>query len=331
MRGVNIMLNKLRVSRIARSWQYLFCCTITFLLLSGSAWSADANKLLDVSIDSAAATPTVLIKTAEPVGYRYTVYDSFEPTRVVVDFPGMEMSDVAESLNVDLSSVQEIRVAGFALSSGQLTRVEILLAKNTEYQVNLDGKEFRVAFSADANAPEPMVAKADPVQSAKVATPDPVMSTVVDATQVATLLQGVKVSSGQAILSANGKLDKFQYFALSNPARLVVDVYGLKPGFKERSFAAEDGFKGVRVGTYNDKTRFVFDASMSDLPGHVVEGRSTDILVSWGAGKSTAVAAAPAAKEKVVETVKPVVSPVAVKKTLKTAPVQSSGRGNYIG
>jgi type IV pilus assembly protein PilQ len=95
--------------------QVLFCGIVTFLMLSAPAWSADTNKLLDVSVDSGAATPTILVKTAEPVGYRYTVYDSFEPTRVVIDFPGMDMADLPETVSVNQSAVQEVRIAGFDL------------------------------------------------------------------------------------------------------------------------------------------------------------------------------------------------------------------------
>ena len=73
MRGVNIMFNQRWVSRTARFCQYLFCGLITFMLLHGLAWGADvANRLTAVSLDPAAATPTVLIETADPVGYRYT-------------------------------------------------------------------------------------------------------------------------------------------------------------------------------------------------------------------------------------------------------------------
>ncbi len=284
MRGVNIMLNQFRVSRTSRFLQSLFCFSVTFLMLSTTAWSADTNKLLAVSVDTSAATPTILVKTAEPVGYRYTVYDSFEPTRVVVDFPGMEMAEVQKPLAVNQDSIQEVRVSGFDLSSGKLTRIEILLSKNTEYQVNLDGKEFRVAFAVDPEMPNAEVAKA-------VAPPAP--ATVVDTSQDADRLNNVNLSSGQAILEANGKVGKFQYFALANPPRLVVDLYGLKPAFKARSFSASDGFKGVRVGTYNDKTRLVFDSSQDILPEHTVEARSTDVLVSWGGVKATKVAESP--------------------------------------
>lgn len=287
MRGVNIMLNQLWVGKTGRFWRHLLCGLAACLLLNGLAWGADdANKLLAVSMDSGAATPTVLIETAEPVGYRYTVYDSFEPTRVVIDFPGMVVADVAEAIAGDQGVIKEVKVAAFALASGQLSRVEILLAANTEYQVNLDGNKFRVAFAADAKA----VQAPAPVAEAAKAEP----ATVVDASQEANVLRSVKVSAGSVILESNGKIGKFQHFALGNPPRLVVDLYGVRPGFKERSFAIEDGFKTVRVGTYNDKTRLVFDASANVLPEHTVEGRSTDILVSWGAAPAASADSKPA-------------------------------------
>ncbi|MGK2905942.1 MAG: type IV pilus secretin PilQ [Desulfuromonadales bacterium] len=279
---------------MARFWQYLFCSLVSFLLVNGLAWGADdANKLISVSVDSGAATPTVLIKTAQPVGYRYTVYDSFEPTRVVIDFPGMELGDIAESIAVDQGAIQQVKVAGFALSSGQLSRVEILLAQGTEYKVNLEGKEFRIVFAADA------AKSADPAATVKdtavMATAAEAAARIpVDATQEASLLRNVNVSPGRAVLETNGKPGKFQYYTLGNPPRLVVDLYGLTPAFQERSFSAAAGFKQVRIGTYNDKTRLVFDATGNVLPEHLVEGQATDVIVSWGDVKPARATASPA-------------------------------------
>ena len=339
MRGVNIMLNQLWVSKASRFWQCLFCSLVALFLLNGLAWGADdANKLLSVSIDSSAATPTVLIETDEPVGYRYTVYDSFEPTRVVIDFPGMDLSDIAEMIPVNQGAVEEIRVAGFTLSSGKLSRVEILLAEGTEYQVNLDGKEFRVAFATSSKVTESPVPVSD--DNAVVVTSVTAENIPVDASQDANVLRNVNMSSGQAVLETNGKVGKFQYFALANPPRLVVDVYGLRPAFKERSFSADAGFKQVRVETYNDKMRLVFDASENVIPEHLVEGRTTDILVSWGDKKPAAVEQSVpveskpvvsmpvVAESQAVEASAPVVteSPVpvpAVAKAVKAASVES--------
>ena len=88
MRGVKIMSNQLRSSGATRLAKYLLCSFMAIFLVNGNALGADANKLTAVSLDSAAAEATILIETERPVGYRYTVYDSFEPTRVVIDFPG---------------------------------------------------------------------------------------------------------------------------------------------------------------------------------------------------------------------------------------------------
>lgn len=320
MRGVKIMTNQLRDVTATRFAKYLLCGLFASLFVTGLAWGANgANKLTAVSMDASAATPTVLIETAEPVGYRYTVYDSFEPTRVVIDFPGMAVSDIEESMSVGNGAVQEVRVAGFDLSSGQLARVEIVLAKSTEYQVNLDGKAFRVSFAGETG-------QADTTAAAEPVAQQPATEAPVDPASDAVVLRKISLAPGQAVIEANGKIEKFQYFALGNPARLVVDVYGLRPAFKERSFTAEEGFKKVRLGTYNDKTRLVFDASAASLPEHTVQGRETDILVSWGAQQPVAeVAKAEPAPEEPAAAAPAAPAAVADKPAVAAKPAMTSG------
>ena len=279
MRGVKIMSNQLRSSGATRLAKYLLCSFMAIFLVNGNALGADANKLTAVSLDPVAAEATILIETERPVGYRYTVYDSFEPTRVVIDFPDMELSELEETLAVAKGPIQEVRVAGFELTSGQLARVEILLSESTEYQVSLDGQKFRVAFTNAAE--EPAMAEAKSVEPSPE-TPVATVTAPVDSSVDANVLLKVDYSPSQAVIQADGKIDNFKYFTLKNPARLVVDVYGLKPAFKERVFPAGKGFKQIRLGIYDDKTRLVFDGSGAKLPQHNVESRDADILVTWG-------------------------------------------------
>jgi type IV pilus assembly protein PilQ len=333
MRGVNIMLGQLWESRTTRFWRHFILGSVVFLLLgSGVAWGAEqANKMVAVAMNADTTNPTVIIKTAKPVGYRYTVYDSFEPTRVVVDFPGMEVADIAETISVGQGAVKEVRVVGFDLASGQLARVEIFLEKTTEYQVSLDGKEFRVAFATDDNiSKSPTVGVADKEDIVKESAP--VLSASADASQDADVLRKVTISAGRAILESNGKIGKYQYFALSNPPRLVVDVYGMRPGFKERSFPVEDGFKTMRVGVYSDKTRLVFDASETTLPEHLVEGRTTDIMVTWGDVTSAPISedkpevvTPPVEKKVLLEESKPAMVAMDEKPAVKASPVKTMG------
>ena len=86
------------------------------------------------------------VVTKDPVGYRYTVYDSFDPVRVVVDSPGMDVSEVKKVFPVQNSPVQEVRVSSFDLTSGKLGRVEMLLTSAAKYKVDLEGKTFQIKF-----------------------------------------------------------------------------------------------------------------------------------------------------------------------------------------
>lgn len=96
-------------------------------------------------------------------------------------------------------------------------------------------------------------------------------------------LLDVNLSPGQAVFECNSKIENYKYDTLDNPPRLFVDLYGVIPKFKERSFIAESGFKTVRIGTYDDKTRLVFDASQNELPKYSVVVNSSNIVVTWTA------------------------------------------------
>lgn len=238
----------------------------------------DTNKLINVTVDSGESGPEILLQTSDPVGYRYTVYDSFEPTRVVIDFPGMELTDVTRTLQVDQGAIKEVRLASFDLASGQLARVEILLSEPTEYQVDLEGQRFRVGFTAETLAslqtlPEKMEETPAQISSPEQSTPSSLKGSEIT---------NLHISPGEAILEADGRIDQYKYFSLENPSRLVVDIYGLKPRFEERLFPAEGGFEKVRIGSYPDKTRLVFDAETSVLPTYDIEEGETDIIMSWG-------------------------------------------------
>jgi len=300
MNGVNTMADTFRRSGRLRSiFALMLFSVVGVFLAAGSAIGAQAaNQLLTVRMEEGAASPTVLIQTAEAVGYRYTVYDSFDPVRVVVDFPGMTAGAVPEVSPAGPAPLKELKVAKFDLSSGSLTRVEIVLAANADYQVALDGKNFRVVFPAVAVAaaapkqeqPKPVAASAAPSAPVPPAVP-------VAAGQDATVIQDVTVAPGRVLLATNGNVGRYEHFTLGNPPRLVVDLYGLRPGFKQRAFDVSGGMKQVRVGAYGDKVRFVFDADGKSLPEHTVEKQSGGLAVAWGKGLqggSPAVAVAPA-------------------------------------
>lgn len=279
------------------------------------------NRLTAVSFDQTEAGPQVKIVTEKPVGYRYTVYDSFDPVRVVLDFPGMDVSGVQPLLKVDNPIVNEIRLTSFDLTSGKLGRLEILLTGAANYNVALKDTEFKLIFSgqngaasvaAPVTAPaaaaptvaaEPAPSPAEPptappgdagATAAVAAPPAAPAAEAAPATPPAPAgpaksITSVQLSGGTAQILLDGQIEKYQHFTLKSPARLVVDLYNVKPQFKERTLPASQGFSKVRVGLSGNKTRLVFDAS-GKLPKHSVAKHPAGIEVVWGKAATDVVA-----------------------------------------
>jgi type IV pilus assembly protein PilQ len=94
-------------------------------------------------------------------------------------------------------------------------------------------------------------------------------------------LSSVNIASQKAELTASAGAEKVKYFTLDSPKRLVVDMYGVQPGPHSNNFALSQGFKSLRVGPYEDKTRFVFDVSGEEFPVFQVNIEDGGVEVSW--------------------------------------------------
>jgi type IV pilus assembly protein PilQ len=291
-------------------------------LAQGVAGEDKDNRIVEASIEQKNGTAVALIRTEQPVGYRYTVYDSFDPVRVVIDFPGMDISGVDTLIKSDNPVVKEIRISSFELTSGKLGRVELVLADSAAYEVDISNNDFLVVFAApsqETTTPDAVTVQtttevpSEPVV-VDAATPSTVESPMIgdesDSLQAAAeravtveadsaglmpsarFVEDVTLGSGQAIVSTDGRIEKFKYFNLSAPPRLVLDIFGVQPRFKMRSFPGTQGFKQARVGSYPDKTRFVFDAEGKTVPKHEVVQEDNRILLSWGDRQPAATPAA---------------------------------------
>ena len=110
----------------------------------------------------------------------------------------------------------------------------------------------------------------------------------------ASVVRQVEATPGRVVIESDGLIERFQYFTLVDPPRLVVDLYDIEPSFDERTFSAINGFNQIRLGTHTDKVRIVFDASESTLPEYKVENRSEGIVISWDEPETTLAAEAQA-------------------------------------
>lgn len=291
-------------SRVLQRLGWAVCALVAIAGWCPEAIGADPakeqNRIVAISVDQAGAQPTVTIQTQEPVGYRYTVYDSFDPIRVVVDFPGMDITGVASPIAVNAKGLQEVRVSAFDLTSGKLARVELLLTEASGYNVLLAGNDLKLVF--DGSAPKSAAAAAAPkmpvskAAAAAIETKPPVVKAPESVRPAAksaaseAIIESIDFQPGRAMFQLDAPLNKVLSFELTAPPRLVVDFYGAKPRFKEQSYNLADGFRQVRVGTYEGKTRFVFDAAGASLPEHTVDHQGAQVVVGWSGAKAVAAA-----------------------------------------
>jgi len=127
----------------------------------------------------------------------------------------------------------------------------------------------------------------------------------------------INVSSGQAAIESSGPIEKYESFTLDNPPRLVVDVYHQQPVSAEDSYKTGDGFESVRVGTHENKVRFVFDASEATLPDYTVGSEANRILVTWEKSQQASAAAVTDTSVEEPAVVTPAAEPVVLAKAAK--------------
>lgn len=99
-------------------------------------------------------------------------------------------------------------------------------------------------------------------------------------------VSSVNIAEKRAELTASAGIEKIRYFTLDSPKRLVVDLYGVQPGEHSRAITLSAGFTSLRVGPYEDKTRFVFDVSGALFPTFKVNTENGQVVVTWQEARS---------------------------------------------
>ena len=94
-------------------------------------------------------------------------------------------------------------------------------------------------------------------------------------------LSVVSVAEKRVQLTATTGIEQIRYFTLDSPKRLVVDLYGVQPGNHNEEFQLGSGFRLLRMGTLENKTRFVFDVAGTVFPTFKVNKEKDQVVVTW--------------------------------------------------
>ncbi|MCX5729888.1 MAG: type IV pilus secretin PilQ [Deltaproteobacteria bacterium] len=273
---------------------------------SGGAAPPGPNVIRAVDVADRDGSVEVEIRASRAPSY--TVFKLQDPTRLVVDVSGGDVSGVASPIRVDRGGVASVSTAQYQDEKTSVGRIVIALDSAARYEVSPQGDTVRVKVLTGAAPREAIQAQAPAEPVAVEAAPAPpasgddhVVARHVDesnSTKVATAITGVSVQGGAVVVQMNGPAGTYEVIELRDPPRLAIDLPGVQKAPRQ-ALPAGAGFTQVRFGRDADKVRVVLDAS-GDLGGAQVTRTAQGLSIRSGS-TATAAAAAPVVEAPVVE------------------------------
>ncbi|MBI5969580.1 MAG: type IV pilus secretin PilQ [Deltaproteobacteria bacterium] len=285
----------------------------------GELKGAEAQKKSEaakVGIDNIEASgDKVLISADGPL--KYTVFMLTDPLRVIVDMPGVSTDKVAAHTAVNNDLVSDVTTSS-SEDGNNIGRVVIGLKEGVDYEVKSGGNSILVNLKRVATAEAPATAEAGMI-AAPAPVPEPVIvagagvkpvdAPVKDLKPATKVIKVESASEGENTvvrLVADGAIGNYNSFELDKPARIIVDVWGVKDAVGKAMVKVAGGrVKSVRIGSHPDKVRFVIDGTNAKMAAHSINKIEDAIVLTIGEGVMQA--APKAAEAAPVVTPEPVV------------------------
>lgn len=248
----------------------------------------------------------VLIGTTGSV--KYTVFRLTDPSRLIVDMPGVDLEKVAPSLDVNNEFLSDINAISYG-EQKEIGRIVIGLKDGVDHEVKSGENSILVSLRKGEAAQEeaPPVAqdetvKEEPIAEAEVETEapkeaEPVKEAAkaeesVPERQASKILKIDSARDGENLvikIVTDGSVGNFNSFELDSPSRIVLDVWGVGNSTGKGAIKIGNNYvKAVRIGTHPGKARLVFDAAKRKLPAHNIRKEANAIVITLGPGAAKA-------------------------------------------
>ena len=214
-------------------------------LLATTAFGASGNALTGVSVAPTSNGVEVTVRCSQaPV---FNVFRLKEPDRLVVDVSGASVEAI-KGHHEGAGPVSGIVASQFSDAKAEVGRLLLGLSNARRYDVKAVDSTLIISIDGDPAKETPVAAAAPPVPVeaaaiAAVAVPAPapsvktsvpgetIIASRLDEKAVkkpATRLKGITASSEGLKLVTDGEVAKFEVIELADPARLAIDLFGLK-------------------------------------------------------------------------------------------------------
>ena len=236
---------------------------------AGESTAGETQQLKDVQVVDHDGTLDVLLVGSNAM--TYTAFKAIDPLRLVLDLPNTESEVASSPLAVENDIIGKIETMTLTREPQPLTRVEIALNKETPYEIFQEGDEIRVQFeksaagekvgSKPAAESEVAASKTEGQPAAAVAATKPSTEAPSAPAKEITAIQPIRSDDEVRVyIIGDGSLKNYNVFTLTDPARVVLDLMGVKLAASRGAIPPSDKLlKKIRVGEHPNKVRVVFD------------------------------------------------------------------------
>ena len=246
----------------------------------------------------------------------YTMYEMFDPLRVILDIADASLGETV-NLPLDMKQGPISMVQGRVMDNLEplITRIEIFLVKDQEYQVERDENNIIVKFSAATAAlqqeeeqpktgpevialPEvktpPVVETkalaepAEPVEPVKPAELVEPVELAEPADAHATVIHDIEITASpgetSVYLKSDGPISNYKWAALPKtevrPDRMYIDIHGVKAQGIHPIQEIGTAVSKIRTAPRGDGVRIVFDSGLEELFEYDISSRPDGLLVT---------------------------------------------------
>lgn len=236
------------------------------------------SRVERIEITEADGGPAINIRSASFRASKpeFSLFRLKNPARVVIDMPGAEVAGVETP--APKAGVTAVTTTQFRGRNGPVGRVVMVMVDDVDVDAEVKGDAIVVSTHR---------ATAAPAAAATVtrASDTPVISLQGDSDEARAggRLKDIvaKERDGGAMvqLLTDGEVARYEVEEVQNPARLVIDLYGVRvDGHSERAFTGT-ALKGARIGKHADKTRIVLEARDGVLPRYDVASTGDGLAI----------------------------------------------------
>jgi len=283
-------------------YRAIVVCVAALLLGAGAAFGSEAGGppaylISGVEVEQAGDGCRLTIKGSSPP--TYTVFELFEPLRLVVDIAEAGFaSDLGFPLTVHSGPVSLIKGQVLEAKEPAIARLEILLTADAPYTVVRQENSIVIAIPAE---PAPATAAAEETEPAAAAAASTDNGAMVNSGPV---IETVEVAKGgdatRIIIRADGEIATFTPVELpaenGRPARLYIDVPGtLAPSVTQRKSVDTAALRQIRVSQRQEGMRIVLDSNLGQLFQYQVSRVPAGLMVTVQEPSAAAALSSPAA------------------------------------